>query len=555
MKKTLNPLAGSFVPGSNQSTDRPMGADSKASIHRLLLHARVALAQRYSEPHAYHIVFERMLHRSYRLADSKGSLSLTSVSIGPPPFWKFFSLEQIDSVSNAVLSCEQDVSRHRNSDPGTFTSNEIEILRGIYLRSVKPLFPPDVRRRLVSMSVSTATSHNELEHAASYILDLFWFVYRLAFLPIIEECGLHALSACLQALTQLRLRLLVKTEAHSFLRLAVPLMILSRYYGVLVSESCGDGGPQIKSCFSQQFVTVVANVLLSNPSESLETTLEKFPTETFRDLLPVFGSVTSESLVLFGGLLSEQPFQDLPIFGLSSSARTIFDAAAGVDHEVCRKSSPEEEPEQIRFPVPVSDSAFGESVQKSMSWCGEDDSVRFATLSLAQTDVVPLSKVAQLVDGLRDAYSTAAGGTYEVLFEAFTQRSKGGESHDSEAEVPKGLQEVLEVLMTLIRPGHQSHVAALEEASRIVDSRMDEQLRRVSVKPQWISQPAKSPRVAADASQKQRISVDDTTAMLWQSETLDSTSNDDAKRTSSNGALGNSTGSVGNAFKASGSIW
>jgi hypothetical protein len=219
---------------------------------------------------------------------------------------------------------------------------------------------------------------------------------------------------------------------------------------------------------------------------------------------------------------------------------------------------------EVQFPAPVIDSAFMDHVLQTSSWCSDDEMVRFATLTLANSDLISLSRLSQLFSGLRQAYHSETGGTFEALMDILAQyktptiSANGNHNHTTTGGVPPGVQEVIEFLMFVIKPGNPTHVQALEDASEMIDQRLEEQLaptRTSAVAAAQASPPRLSgsaemrtgtPSILALASPQRGLLLDDT-APLWQDDSIAEMSvGDDA-------VVRNA--SVSSAFRASGSIW
>eukprot|EP00455_Lapot_gusevi_P008483 TRINITY_DN13704_c0_g1_i4.p1 TRINITY_DN13704_c0_g1~~TRINITY_DN13704_c0_g1_i4.p1 ORF type:complete len:161 (-),score=14.75 TRINITY_DN13704_c0_g1_i4:357-839(-) len=150
-----------------------------------------------------------------------------------------------------------------------------------------------------------------------------------------------------------------------------------------------------------------------------------------------------------------------------------------------------------------------------------------------------------------------------------TITANGHHNHTTAGGVPPGIQEVIEYLMFVIKPGNPTHVQALEDASELIDQRLEEQLApRLSaaaaaaavVAQQHAAALASPPRLSGSAEfrgsppailaltspQRGGLSLDDT-APLWQDDSIAEMSvGDDV-------VIRNA--SVSSAFKASGSIW
>lgn len=580
-------------------------------MHRALLHSRLAVVNRCglsSTPFQNaHVYFERLMYSAFKIASFHGSTCITAGNNNHnnggsrKPFWRFFSIEQLMSLAHAIANVEcgssttapsvstpTSAAAGPTSVPGApqqqpsglsssaFSEEELEILKGIYFRSAHSVFPPALRKQLVvatanllsHLSADDGGAMVKIEEIEDFIVDIFWTVYRIVLLPSTEECGVQALTATVQFVSQLRSFLLQRGMAGNFLGLLLPLMTLSRYYVVLMQRGAASGGgdapinTQISLLLSQHFMSLMSTFFLTSPFDSVEAIHERLlggagqsgasatasaatpashgaPVDFMKELLPIFAATTAEVVHNVRLVLEESQASVLPpvrCFGprgsnlrpstllevallrgdctaqddplpTNASATSGGSAHGGSGARTPHVATPNPQPVQqpsTSMPdvstittsmsaVPPTDgvvdegpvhstvsagSAFLDQIMLATSWCSEDDMVRFATLTLANTDMIPLSKLSQLFSGLRQAYNCETGGSYEGLMDILAQYKPPttATASASIAGIPQGLQEVIEYLMLIIKPGHSTHVQALEEASQLIDKRLEEQL-------------------------------------------------------------------------------
>jgi hypothetical protein len=227
-------------------------------------------------------------------------------------------------------------------------------------------------------------------------------------------------------------------------------------------------GSDIARVLSMMIVPEGGKSPVVSPSRFLEAVAENRST---MDALRCGGVASCEST---DALIRSISVQQNELMSDHSNLRDSAPPVGAVDGPTLQRS-PENPPIAV---APAMSTGFHEQVLSTEPWCHQDQVVHLALLALAHMDVESLSSLRQLFGAIRDAYSSPCSGSFEALLAVLAQ-------HDHSARVPgssscfsPSVVELVNVIITIIKPGFPPHVESIKTALTVVDGRVSEVLRR-----------------------------------------------------------------------------
>ncbi|KEG13562.1 hypothetical protein DQ04_00931100 [Trypanosoma grayi] len=498
-------------------------------VSRSLMECRAAFYEHPESSPWKHLEFERLLRRCFFAAHDANELSISFSSMCGrfKPFWLSYSPSYFLMAHDVVQEIEigtSHTSDHGGGKAGSTTpaptpekdgpgsSNEAaeescrrEKLREVYLRSVRPLVPCALRKRLATHAKrSSAASGTDVNAAITYALDIFFLFTRLQFLQFLDVSAGSSYSACVQFLTRLRERLFKSEVTEHFLNVVLVLILISSVHLASAQRAMEVANEEILSrlkvqcLFCAYFPVLAVAFLAGSPLQSMEELRYACVATSVDECLPALrncprGAVAVKELMSYNNktamlwsitldevvtcCLRHMAQRDRDIHTFLLADPTALDEHLHVCHPTVlsclfnsANSVEDEETEEMcqnqeqQGHVSRSDEFHRLAMEAATTSSGSEyETVYFSLLALVNMDCFTPTEISCLFAALED---TNGNGRNPSAFQLFLSSPVCASLHPAASEL-------LDVLSTLMRRGKLVHLRALREVQFMFNRRLE----------------------------------------------------------------------------------